>query len=141
MQDAAFAVTGGPRSAGTRNPPDQNGEEDLVAGGVACLPNLQRTAGTRRVQQRGKARVRAGTTTLFHSADLQGKRGRACPPVPARPTLDLHGKEGVNGSSPSEGSAKAPHVGAFAFDPTCRVAQRAVGMEPFMEGIQNGVAR
>jgi hypothetical protein len=26
-----------------------------------------------------------------------------------------HGKEGVDGSSPSEGSAKAPHVGAFAY--------------------------
>jgi hypothetical protein len=26
-----------------------------------------------------------------------------------------HGKEGVNGSSPSEGSAKMPHVGAFAY--------------------------
>src|SRR2546430_3832225 len=31
----------------------------------------------------------------------------------------LHGKEGVDGSSPSEGSAKAPHVGAFSFRPTC----------------------
>jgi hypothetical protein len=32
-----------------------------------------------------------------------------------------HGKEGVNGSSPLEGSAKAPHVGAFVFRSTCRV--------------------
>jgi hypothetical protein len=31
----------------------------------------------------------------------------------------FHGKEGVDGSSPSEGSAKAPHVGAFSFRPTC----------------------
>ena len=31
----------------------------------------------------------------------------------------LHGKEGVNGSSPLEGSAKAPHIGAFAFRTTC----------------------
>jgi hypothetical protein len=31
----------------------------------------------------------------------------------------LHGKEGVDGSSPSEGSAKAPHVGAFPFRRTC----------------------
>src|SRR4051795_7681280 len=31
----------------------------------------------------------------------------------------LHGKEGVDGSSPSEGSAKAPHVGAFSFRTTC----------------------
>jgi hypothetical protein len=27
----------------------------------------------------------------------------------------LHGKEGVDGSSPSEGSAKAPEIGAFSY--------------------------
>jgi hypothetical protein len=31
----------------------------------------------------------------------------------------LHGKEGVDGSSPSEGSAKAPYVGVFPFRSTC----------------------
>jgi hypothetical protein len=31
----------------------------------------------------------------------------------------IHGKEGVDGSSPSEGSAKAPGIGAFAFRSTC----------------------
>ncbi len=35
----------------------------------------------------------------------------------------LHGKEGVNGSSPLEGSAKAPQVGAFAFRSTCRFSR------------------
>jgi hypothetical protein len=35
---------------------------------------------------------------------------RPCPPIPP---LNLHGKEGVDGSSPSEGSAKTPHVGTF----------------------------
>src|SRR5438128_1381435 len=34
-----------------------------------------------------------------------------------------HGKEGVDGSSPSEGSAKAAHNGAFCFGPTCKPAQ------------------
>jgi hypothetical protein len=29
--------------------------------------------------------------------------------------LAAHGKEGVDGSSPSEGSAKAPHVSAFPY--------------------------
>jgi hypothetical protein len=33
--------------------------------------------------------------------------------------LNLHGKEGVNGSSPLEGSAKAPEIGAFSFGSTC----------------------
>jgi hypothetical protein len=40
-----------------------------------------------------------------------------CDPLP----LNLDGKEGVDGSSPSEGSAKAPHTGAFGFGLTCRV--------------------
>jgi hypothetical protein len=40
----------------------------------------------------------------------------SCTPIPP---LNLHGKEGVNGSSPLEGSAKAPLVGAFAFRSTC----------------------
>src|SRR5947209_14477052 len=30
-----------------------------------------------------------------------------------------HGKEGVDGSSPAEGSAKAPHVGALSFRSIC----------------------
>ena len=30
-----------------------------------------------------------------------------------------NGKEGVDGSSPSEGSAKVPHVAAFLFRATC----------------------
>jgi hypothetical protein len=32
------------------------------------------------------------------------------------PPQNLHGKEGVDGSSPSEGSAKAPHNSAFCSD-------------------------
>ena len=43
-----------------------------------------------------------------------------------------HGKEGVDGLSPSEGSAKAPEIGAFSFSSSCSV-ERAVGMEPFIE--------
>jgi hypothetical protein len=33
----------------------------------------------------------------------------------------LHGKEGVSGSSPEEGSAKAPEVGAFRFAWICTI--------------------
>src|SRR6266508_3617577 len=44
---------------------------------------------------------------------------RAC----TRVTLpNLHGKEGVDGSSPSEGSAKAPQKGAFCFSKSCRIS-------------------
>ena len=51
--------------------------------------------------------------------------------IPLPPTLD--GKEGVDGSSPSEGSAKAPHVGAFLVQTDLLFVEHAVGMEPFME--------
>jgi hypothetical protein len=36
-----------------------------------------------------------------------------------RPSLNLHGKEGVDGSSPSEGSAKLPHIRSFSIGSTC----------------------
>jgi hypothetical protein len=42
-----------------------------------------------------------------------------CQPLPPR----FHGKEGVSGSSPEEGSVKAPHVGAFVSTSTCRFSR------------------
>jgi hypothetical protein len=46
-----------------------------------------------------------------------------------------HGKEGVDASSPSEGSAKAPETGLFHFvvQIDLLLVDRAVGMEPFRE--------
>jgi hypothetical protein len=53
-----------------------------------------------------------------------------------------HGKEGVDGSSPSEGSAKVQHVAAFAFSPTCRVGSvRWVWSRLWSFRVQNGVAQ
>ena len=46
-----------------------------------------------------------------------------CHPLPE----NFHGKEGVDGSSPSEGSAKRPHASGFAIRLFCR-ASTAVGM-------------
>jgi hypothetical protein len=43
-----------------------------------------------------------------------------------------HGKEGVDGSSPSEGSAKAPQTGAFVSPELARLST-CVSVEPFME--------
>jgi len=45
----------------------------------------------------------------------------------------LHGKEGVNGSSPLEGSAKAPHAGGFCVQVNLRRVDFTVGMAPFVE--------
>ena len=41
---------------------------------------------------------------------------RACPRFPPR---NLNGKEGVDGSSPSEGSAKAQQIGDLSLGLTC----------------------
>jgi hypothetical protein len=47
--------------------------------------------------------------------------------------IGSHGKEGGSGSSPEEGSAKAPHNGAFRFGSILQIVERGAGMEPFME--------
>jgi hypothetical protein len=65
-------------------------------------------------------------------------RASTLDPITARRSAErnrLHGKEGVDGSSPSEGSAKTPHVGNFALrvQTDLLFVARAVGMEPFME--------
>ena len=53
---------------------------------------------------------------------------RAC----TRATLpNFHGKEGVDGSSPSEGSAKAPHNAGFCFVRTCILSNVRWVWSPF----------
>jgi hypothetical protein len=47
--------------------------------------------------------------------------------------IGAHGKEGVDGSSPSEGSAKVPQIRDFPFRIGLHVQQPALGMEPIME--------
>ena len=67
---------------------------------------------------------------------MEPSRGNRGQPVANRPTAKTPetspGKEGVDGSSPSEGSAKVQHVAAFCVQPDLQGQQRAVGMEPFM---------
>jgi len=46
---------------------------------------------------------------------------RACPPLPC---VNLHGKEGIDGSSPSEGSAQALQIGIFVVFPDAAPAAR-----------------
>jgi hypothetical protein len=45
----------------------------------------------------------------------------------------LHGKEGVDGSSPSEGFSKTAAQRRFLVQSDLLFVERAVGMEPFME--------
>jgi hypothetical protein len=81
---------------------------------------------------------RAGATTgnrsqmpwLRKRLKQAGPVATGCDQLP----IGAHGKEGVDGSSSSEGSAKAPQIGAFSlFRITLHKNQCAVGMEPFME--------
>src|SRR5438876_65341 len=75
--------------------------------------------GTPREHQRGQLRTGAVTTRRASPSACAGFRARGFPGVPAGPASPLDGKEGVDGSSPIEGSlslsAKTPHVSAFSF--------------------------
>src|SRR5882724_1265182 len=80
---------------------------------LGCFENGQRAAGTRRVREREHDRSRAGTggTSLTPICRTNAAANdRPCTPVPSP---NFHGKEGVDGSSPSEGSAKAPQNEVF----------------------------
>jgi hypothetical protein len=61
-------------------------------------------------------------------------RGRRDPPVPLRPVSLLDGKEGVDGSSPSEGFAEMPANGLFdlsrLYTPITRGHSRALAGVP-----------
>jgi hypothetical protein len=61
---------------------------------------------------------------------------RGCDQLPE----SFHGKEGVDGSSPSEGSAKAPHDAAF-FSDQLQILERAAGMEPFTGAFRSRVTK
>jgi hypothetical protein len=60
---------------------------------------------------------------------------RACPRFPPQ---NLHGKEGVDGSSPSEG-LQNPRSRGFCVQNDLLFLARAVGMEPFMELPSTGI--
>jgi hypothetical protein len=61
-----------------------------------------------------------------------------CPRLP----IGAHGKEGVDGSSPSEGSAKDQHIGAFSFRSICTMANvRQVWSRLWSFQVQNAPCR
>jgi hypothetical protein len=63
-----------------------------------------------RLVRGGHARARAAQEEAPICRKVVIASGRPCPRIPLG---NLHGKEGVDGSSPSEGSAKTPHVALF----------------------------
>src|SRR6266516_2361796 len=60
----------------------------------------------------------AANRPVLETAKTSEIRCHRLPPVAA----GSNGNEGVDGSSPSEGSAKAPEIGAFSFGSTCRLS-------------------
>ena len=74
-----------------------------IAGSLEATQGSSRTTSKRAGEAHRPKENKAGST----------------PPIRQAMYGSLHGKEGVNGSSPLEGSAKAPHVGAFVFRATC----------------------
>src|SRR6188472_2918872 len=78
---------------------------------------------TSRSRRLSPVRARAGTADTRRRPDLQDKRDRKCPRVYAVTASDLNGKEGVDGSSPSEGLQIPAHgdfrSGGLALDPAC----------------------
>jgi hypothetical protein len=77
----------------------------------ACLTNRQRSAGTTRVHQAGHARAHAGIGDTSRTSICSRNMLAGARPCPSVPPLNFHGKEGVDGSSPSEGFRKGPHIG------------------------------
>jgi hypothetical protein len=63
------------------------------------------------------------------SFDLRDLRAHGFPRLPSVPFSLLDGKEGVDGSSPSEGSAKAPHrvIARARYGP---ISDRLAAVEP-----------
>ncbi len=100
---------GNPNTSGTGHRPfaAQRGRLRIVRAALARDPTGARTA--RRVISSGPGLARFDRLTQAKIVAV------GCDQLPE----SFHGKEGVDGSSPSEGSAKAPHVGAFLFRSTC----------------------
>jgi hypothetical protein len=74
-----------------------------------------RDEGTLRERKRGYARHRA-VIRLWRISSVSGMFVPAASGfLPSLPASSLNGKEGVDGSSPSEGSAKDPQIGALSF--------------------------
>src|SRR5436309_16115472 len=66
-----------------------------------------------------QAGAKGGNRSQMRSARKRLKQANRQPLATRGNGSRAHGKEGVDGSSPSEGSAKAPEIGAFAFRSTC----------------------
>jgi hypothetical protein len=84
---------------------------ECIRSAVVCSENRQRAAGTRRVRQPERVRSPAGTGDTPECSICRTNviaDDWACTPLPRQ---NFHGKEGVDGSSPSEGSAKAQQMG------------------------------
>ena len=107
------ARTSAPTRAATTSTTTQRSSRTARSGGPTRLVPEARTAS-------GRSPLRPRPDLL----DANSQAPRRAPRMAGSALLaqlveHLHGKEGVDGSSPSEGSAKAPHNGASGFGSIC----------------------
>jgi hypothetical protein len=124
--EARAASSGFAASATSRPkaPPGSDPSSTLAWGSVLV------TLATEASQIRGNtggtpAQARASTpghSSLADCSEFRAFFGRRDPRLPALPVSLLDGKEGVDGSSPSEGSAKAPQKGVSSFGCTSTIS-------------------
>jgi hypothetical protein len=109
---AAGATRTSQPSSGSRAAPSSG-----TCGG-ACKTAGFRPIGMEQLWNRGGAtgRKRSARQTPINGLNERETVATGCHRLP----FGSHGKEGVDGSSPSEGSAKTPHVGASRSDPVAR---------------------
>ena len=91
---------------------------EIEQGRGSPLPTGSRRGNTGGTPARARASTR-GQSFLVESLGLRVLRGRRDPRLPSLPASELNGKEGVVGSSPTEGSAKVPQSGTFSFGSAC----------------------
>jgi hypothetical protein len=96
---------------------------------ILQMPTFSRSA-VAAIGDEGRTCPRYSSELRFAASENPCKGG-SCPTL-SMPTC-LQGKEGVDGSSPSEGSAKYPQIGHLWTRLALQVVQRELGMEPFME--------
>src|SRR6266540_2872389 len=108
--------------------------------------SLQRGPAVRRGFRTPRRARRRGApyspTRLNDRSRVMGKRLTWGSALLAQLVEHLHGKEGVDGSSPSEGSTKAPQTGALSFELTCtRSSMRWVWSCLWSFQVQNSPSR
>jgi hypothetical protein len=106
------APTNDHRTFGSMQAPEP-GDATLAQAAVVRFADGQHATGTRRVQEREHVRATAGTRDTQKKLIYRTISPGNDRTYPRLPLQNLHGKEGVDGSSPSEGFRKGQQMALF----------------------------